>query len=234
MAAPTLRLERQLLRDGAALVCGMDEVGRGALCGPVSVGVVVVDASVSRGLPGVQDSKLLTPSAREALVPRIRAWAVAWGVGHASPREIDEVGIIGALRRAGQRALAALPVHPDVVILDGRHDWLTPPSQGSLLDAPDDTVVPPVTMRIKADLTCTSVAAASVLAKTERDAIMRDLAQRHPHYGWNENKGYASPDHLAALARLGPCAEHRLSWRLPLASDPSDRASVRASDQPAG
>ena len=214
-ASVTLRVERQLLADGATLVCGVDEVGRGALGGPVSVGMVVVDASVRRSLPGVRDSKLLTPRARTELVPGIRRWAVAYAVGHASAAEIDEVGIIAALRRAGLRALAALPVEPDAVLLDGKHDWLTPPRQDSLFDDPAGSDVPPVTMRIKADLTCASVAAASVLAKVERDALMVELGERHPRYGWAGNKGYASPDHLTALADHGPCAEHRRSWRLP-------------------
>jgi ribonuclease HII len=163
----------------------------------------------------VRDSKLLTPQARQDLVPRIRRWAVGWAVGHASPAEIDEVGIIAALRRAGLRALAQLPITPDAILLDGKHDWLTPPSQGSLLDADDHPAVAPVTMRVKADLTCASVAAASVLAKTERDAIMRDLSEEHPDYGWADNKGYASPEHLAALGLRGPCEQHRRSWNLP-------------------
>jgi ribonuclease HII len=226
MAPPTvsLRVERQLLRAGATLVCGIDEVGRGALSGPVSVGVVLVDTDVRRSLPGVRDSKLLTPQARADLVPRIRRWAAGWAVGHASAQEIDEVGIIAALRRAGLRALASLPRRPDAILLDGKHDWLTPPAQASLFPEdgtadPDLQAVlswlPPVTMRIKADLSCTSVAAASVLAKTERDALMADLDLRHPGYGWAGNKGYASPDHLEALARRGACDEHRRSWRLP-------------------
>ena len=177
--------------------------------------MVVVDATVRRSLPGVRDSKLLTPRARTELVPRIRRWAVAYAVGHASAAEIDEVGIIAALRRAGMRALATLPVEPDAVLLDGKHDWLTPPRQDSLFDDPVGAAVPPVTMRIKADLTCASVAAASVLAKVERDAIMVDLETCHPRYGWAGNKGYASPDHLAALQEHGPCVEHRRSWRLP-------------------
>lgn len=214
----SLRLERQFLRTGATVVCGVDEVGRGALSGPVSVGVVAIDATVTRSLAGVRDSKLLTPRAREELVPRIRRWAVASAVGHASAAEIDEVGIIAALRRAGRRALAALPVSPDRVLLDGSHDWLTPPAQGSLLeDDADGWPVPTVTTRVKADLTCASVAAASVLAKVERDAIMAGLAAGHPHYGWSHNKGYASPDHIDALRRHGPCDEHRRSWRLPAA-----------------
>lgn len=225
MAPPSvsLRVERHLLRSGASLVCGIDEVGRGALSGPVSVGVVLVDAGVRRSLPGVRDSKLLTPQARSDLVPRIRRWAAGWAVGHASAREIDDVGIIVALRRAGLRALAALPRRPDAILLDGKHDWLTPPAQASLFAEPESEPaleevlrsLPPVTMRIKADLTCTSVAAASVLAKTERDGLMADLDRRHPGYGWAGNKGYASPDHLEALAARGACEEHRRSWRLP-------------------
>ena len=222
VAAVTLRVERKLLADGARLVCGVDEVGRGALSGPVSVGMVLVDSSVRRSLTGVRDSKLLTPAARTELVPRIRRWAIAYSVGHATAAEIDEVGIIAALRRAGMRALAALPVEPDAVLLDGKHDWLSPPPQDSLFEDPIDVWVPPVTMRIKADLTCASVAAASVLAKVERDAMMVDLAERHPRYGWAGNKGYASPDHLAALRDHGPCEEHRRSWRLPVAAQGGD------------
>jgi ribonuclease HII len=212
----SLRTERQLLRSGAAVVCGVDEVGRGSLSGPVTVGMVLVDATVRRSLVGVRDSKLLTPQARVELVPRIRRWCIGYAVGHASAAEIDEVGIIAALRRAGLRALAALPVHPDAILLDGSHDWLSIPEQASLLDDPSPAGdVPPVTTKVKADLTCASVAAASVLAKTERDDIMRTLAGSHPAYGWEENKGYASPDHLDALRMHGPCLEHRRSWRLP-------------------
>lgn len=216
----TLRVERQLLREGAAIVCGVDEVGRGALGGPVTVGVVAVDVATARSLPGVRDSKLLTPRARQDLVPRIQRWATAHAVGHASAAEVDEVGIIGALRRAGLRAWSQLSVRPDMILLDGSHDWLTPPAQGSLLDEPggEEAVqvdLPPVTTRVKADLTCTTVAAASVLAKVERDAIMGRLAEEHPGYGWDRNKGYASPDHLAALEQRGPCDQHRRSWRLP-------------------
>jgi ribonuclease HII len=228
-ASPSLRVERALLRSGAMQVCGMDEVGRGALSGPVTVGVVVVDAR-SRSLKGVRDSKLLAPQAREELVPAIRHWAVDWAVGHASAAEIDEAGIIAGLRLAGLRALGSLRTSPDVVLLDGSHDWLSAPAQGSLFDVgdPDTGSVRPsglpsgvrVHMRVKADLTCTSVAAASVLAKVERDALMRELHAGCPHYGWTDNKGYASPDHLDALRRLGPSSQHRRSWRLP-GVDPS-------------
>jgi ribonuclease HII len=224
---PSLRAERALQRDGYPLLAGMDEVGRGALAGPVSVGVVVIDQSCRSAPQGVKDSKLLTPADRERMVPKIRRWSRANAVGHASPAEIDSIGIIAALRLAGTRALAALPVAPDLVILDGNHDWLTPPDRVGLLafaEPPDgwgaesfqvpSPATPPVTTMIKADLRCSSVAAASVLAKVERDQIMVRLAPEHPAYQWDVNKGYAAPDHLAALDLLGPCELHRRSWRL--------------------
>lgn len=216
---PSLRVERALQRDGHHLLAGMDEVGRGALAGPVSVGVVVIDPGCRSAPVGVKDSKLLTPLARQRLVPRIRRWAHAFAIGHASPDEIDAVGIIAALRLAGMRALAALPVIPDLVILDGNHDWLSDPARVGLLAFGDEdgdaTVAPPVTTMIKADLKCSSVAAASVLAKVERDAMMVELGGRVPTYGWELNKGYSCPEHFAALRAHGPSEHHRRSWRLP-------------------
>ena len=220
MSTVTLRVEKGLLRSGVRLLCSVDEVGRGALSGPVTVGMVLVDDSVRRPLPGVRDSKLLTPAARVSLVPRIQRWVVGYAVGHATAAEIDEIGIIAALRRAGRRALAALPETPDAFLLDGNHDWLSRPNQVDLFAAESDAdplnaEIAPVKTRIKADLTCASVAAASVLAKTERDALMMGLAETYPHYGWHENKGYATPEHMDAIRRLGSCEQHRRSWRLP-------------------
>ncbi len=213
---PNLRVERALQRDGHQLLCGMDEVGRGALAGPVSVGVVLIGAECRSAPSGVRDSKLLTPAARTAMVPRIRRWALEYAVGHASPEEIDASGIMVGLRMAGLRALAQLERTPDLVILDGNHDWLTAPQEvGLLAFAGEGVRTPPVTTMVKADLTCSSVAAASVLAKVERDTMMVAHAPSHPAYGWQENKGYAAPEHLAALAEHGPCALHRRSWRLP-------------------
>lgn len=211
----TLRVEKDLLRSGRQLLCSVDEVGRGALSGPVTVGMVLIDGTVRRPLAGVRDSKLLTPAARESLVPRIRGWVVGSGVGHASAAEIDEVGLIAALRLAGRRAMAALPAAPDAFLLDGSHDWLSTPQQPGLFEGPPEDAIAPVTTRVKADLTCASVAAASVLAKTERDGLMVRLAEDFPGYGWEENKGYATPEHLAAIRRLGTCVQHRRSWRLP-------------------
>jgi ribonuclease HII len=218
---PSLRVERSLQRAGHRLLAGMDEVGRGALAGPVTVGVVVIDETVRSAPTGVKDSKLLTERARVGLVPRIRRWAVAYAVGHASSAEIDAVGIMMALRLAGLRALAQIDVVPDLVILDGNHDWLTAPTEVGLLAFADASgpSTPPVTTMVKADLKCSSVAAASVLAKVERDTLMVGHAEQHPAYGWALNKGYAAPEHLEALTRVGPCDLHRRSWRLPGVGD---------------
>jgi len=213
--APTLRMERSMLRGGVTRLACADEVGRGALCGPVTIGMVVVTAATKTAPQGVRDSKLLTPEARVRLVPRIQRWAVAYAVGHASPAEIDEFGIIAALRLAGHRALAGLDEAPDAVLLDGNHDYLTPPTQEGLFGDPELGATPPVSTMIKADMRCAAVAAASILAKTARDALMVDLHDHHPDYGWAENKGYAAPLHIDALARLGPSVHHRRSWSLP-------------------
>ena len=213
-AAPTLRVERGLLRGGAVLVAGMDEVGRGSPAGPVHVGVVVVSLATAPGPRGVRDSKLLAPRMRESLVPAVRAWAEDSSVGCAGAGEVDEHGILGALRLAGHRALAQLGCRPDVVLLDGGHDWLTPPD-ASAADATRRGRGVRVVTRVKADLSCASVAAASILAKVARDSVMTRLGAEHPAYGWADNKGYGTVEHLEALARLGPTPHHRVSWRLP-------------------
>ncbi|NCT92242.1 ribonuclease HII [Cellulomonas sp. APG4] len=242
---PHLRHERALLRQGARVVVGMDEVGRGALAGPVSVGAVAVDLGTRTCPAGVADSKLLTPAARERLRPALSRWGLARAVGHAGPDEIDRFGIIAALRLAGMRALAALGVEVDLVLLDGTHDWLSPPAQPSLfeelavgpdaLPVPDGVHVPRVVVRVKADRTCASVAAASVLAKCERDALMVQHAAQHPAYGWADNKGYGSGDHVQALRDLGPCGLHRRSWRLPLVGGTAaDAVGPDAASPPVG
>jgi ribonuclease HII len=219
---PTLRHERAILGGGARLVAGMDEVGRGALAGPVSVGVVVVDAATRTAPQGLADSKLLTPAARETLVPAVRRWGVAWAVGHAGPAEIDAHGIVGALRLAGRRALAQVRRvcgDVDVVLLDGSHDWLSR-REVDLFEAADLDVAgapendPAVRTLVKADLQCSSVAAASVLAKVERDMLLTRLARQYPTYAWDQNKGYSAPAHLEALRRHGTTPQHRRSWNL--------------------
>ncbi|PLC12563.1 ribonuclease HII [Kocuria flava] len=235
--APGLALEHELARDGTRRVGGMDEVGRGALAGPVTVGVVVLHPGTRRGVPGLRDSKLLSPARRQELVPRVLAWCAAAGVGHSSPAEIDGLGLTAALRLAGHRALAAAGVAaPDVVLLDGRHDWLSPPGAPALFGdpgpggpgpgdppaagepgegpAPEPAWAGEVVPRVRADLDCASVAAASVLAKVERDRIMSELAADWPQYGWGTNMGYGAAGHRSALAAHGPSPHHRLSWRL--------------------
>lgn len=206
----SLAFERTLWDGGAAVVAGIDEVGRGALAGPVSVGVVAV--TVCEVWPeGLADSKELTRLQREALCPTLAEFGIARAVGHAAASEIDDIGIIAALRLAALRALAVVgPV--DAVLLDGKHDWLT--VEPSLFD-PEPQRTPPVTMVIKGDTLCASIAAASVLAKVERDGLMRDAHAEHPDFGWEGNKGYGAAAHLDAIRRLGPTVLHRRSWSLP-------------------
>jgi len=217
-----------MLREGITWLACADEVGRGALSGPVTIGMVVIGLDTRTAPQGVRDSKLLSPEARERLVPPIRRWAAAYAVGHASPAEIDEHGIMTGLRLAGHRALAGLGVRPDAILLDGNHDYLTPPAQEALFGEghPDLVATPPVTVRIKADMTCAAVAAASILAKTARDALMVDLHEQFPAYAWAENKGYSAPAHLAALTAYGPCEHHRRSWSLPGVAGPQTLGSA--------
>ncbi|MGB6022800.1 MAG: ribonuclease HII, partial [Ornithinimicrobium sp.] len=170
---PSLRTERQLQRAGYPVLVGMDEVGRGALAGPVSVGVVAIDPAARAAPSGVRDSKLLTHSARREMVPQIKKWALSWGVGHASPEEIDRWGIMTGLRLAGERALAQCAVVPDLILLDGNHNWLTRPERIGLLAFAEPQMAhasplpqhAPVHTMVKADMRCSSVAAASVVAK---------------------------------------------------------------------
>ena len=220
---PTLRLEREAWRAGAGLLAAIDEVGRGALAGPVSVGVVLLAPDAKPAPFGVADSKLLTPAARQKLAPRIRRWALDSAVGHCSSFEIDQIGIIAALRVAAERAVSQLQAQPDWVLLDGNHDYLTHREELTLFDALDPAPVAggswscqvPVRTVIKGDLRCSSIAAASVLAKTTRDAMLVDLARSYPAYGFQDNKAYSSPQHLEALSVHGPCEVHRKSWNLP-------------------
>jgi ribonuclease HII len=217
---PTLRYEREVWRSGAGLLAAIDEVGRGALAGPVSVGVVLLSADTKPAPLGVADSKLLTPQARERLVPRIRRWALDCAVGHSSAAEIDQIGIIAALRLAAERAVTQLASPPDWVLLDGNHNYLKVPNDPGLFDIAEAEPARwrcrvPVRTLIKGDLKCSSIAAASVLAKTERDSILVRLAQDYPHYGFEDNKAYSSPQHHLALRRHGPSAIHRCSWNLP-------------------
>lgn len=197
--APTLTVERSCWDAGAELVCGIDEVGRGAWAGPVTVCALVVPRD--RRLYKVRDSKLLTPEQREQLSERIVAWSPAWAVGHASHDECDEHGMTAALRLAGERALVSLAgqgVDPDRILLDGKHDYL---DDGQRVE----TIV-------GGDGSSLAIAAASVIAKVTRDRLMRAEAEHFPAYGFESNVGYPSPVHKAALAAFGPTVVHRRSW----------------------
>lgn len=212
--------ESALWDAGARVVVGIDEVGRGALAGPVSVGLVAI-TRCHVWPDGLADSKLLSPRARQALIAPLAEFGIGRAVGHASAAEIDQMGIIGALRLAGVRGLEALAadgITAEAVLLDGTHDWLTEPTP-DLFAAPaaDDVVTPPVTMVVKGDTLCPSIAAASVIAKVERDALMVAAHAQYPHYGWDGNKGYGAAAHLDAIRQYGPSQWHRVSWKLPSA-----------------
>lgn len=215
--------ERALWDAGARVVAGIDEVGRGALAGPVTVGVCAVSRCDSWP-DGLADSKRLTARRREAMADALAGFGVARAVAHASAGEIDALGIVGALRLAGTRALAAIAsagIVVDAILLDGKHDWLTPPTPDLFADPATASAAPtpPVMMVIKGDDACASIAAGSVLAKVERDAIMVAAHADHPHFGWDGNKGYGAAVHLDAIREHGPSALHRQSWALPERAD---------------
>lgn len=177
---------------------GIDEVGRGAWAGPVTVAAVV---AADAPLAGVRDSKLLSPQRRVAAAEAVVGWTPAYGIGHASHHECDDLGMTAALRLAARRALdavAAAGFRADRVVLDGKHDYL---GLGALVR----TVV-------KGDQHVLTVAAASVIAKVTRDALMVDAAEHYPYYGFDENRGYPAPSHVCALRAHGPSAIHRRSW----------------------
>ncbi|WP_165491822.1 ribonuclease HII [Egibacter rhizosphaerae] len=195
--APRLDRERAWWAEGA-VVAGVDEVGRGAWAGPVTYAAVVLPTD--RRVYKLRDSKTLDPAAREHLARRLRGVAPGIGIGHASNREIDRLGMSLAMRLAARRAVEALPDRPDVLLLDGNWDFLADfPSHNERL--------------IGGDARCASIAAASIVAKAARDSLMRHAEPRFPPYDFASNKGYPTPAHLASLDAQGPCELHRLSWR---------------------
>jgi ribonuclease HII len=195
--APTRSIEKELWSRGHDVIVGIDEVGRGAWAGPLMVGAAILPRN--KRVNGVRDSKVLTEANRELLFDRIAGWCDAWAVGGASQQECDELGMAAAQRLAAQRAIAGLGVVPDVAVVDGSWNFVTPH-------------VDHVEMRVKADLHCLSVAAASILAKVTRDRLMREAAQSYPHWSFDTNKGYPCPVHKAALQGYGPSAIHRRTW----------------------
>ena len=193
---PSLERELALWREGRGVVAGLDEVGRGPLAGPVVAAAVVFPPGMKR-IRGLDDSKKLTPKARERLALVVRGRALAVAVGAASVHEIDRINIRMATILAMRRALQRLATPPTHILIDG----LYLPELGW----PHEAIV-------DGDAKCHSIAAASVIAKTVRDRLMERLAPRHPRYEWFSNKGYATPEHLQALNLHGPCVHHRRSF----------------------
>lgn len=194
--APTWRTERAFWRDGFPRVAGVDEVGRGPLAGPVVAGAVVLKQSRAKWMRALRDSKLLPAHVREELAAEIRERA-EWGIGVVSPQVIDQINILKATRLAMRRAVLSLPNPPDALIVDGREVVYCGIEQRAVIDG---------------DMHCISVAAASIIAKVARDALMRGYETTFPGYGFEENKGYATPEHRAALRSIGPSTLHRLTW----------------------
>lgn len=251
--AADLEYEQQLFASGARTVAGIDEVGRGSMAGPVTVGVAILTPDATLEVGGLIDSKALSPARRESMVPEIRQWC-AVAVGHVEPADIDRLGMTLSLRLAAQRALAELArrgYRADAALLDGKHDWFTPPPEdlfSALAPDPaqahynallaqvwdgvgeggaDEPAQMPVTMVIKGDYKCASIAAASVVAKVERDELMVQLDTLYPGYGWAKNKGYGSAAHREAISVQGPSPQHRLSWSLPATAEQIEAAAAQ-------
>jgi len=197
---PTLKYEKGLWQGGFSHVAGFDEAGRGALAGPVAVAAVILPPNprLTWTLSGVRDSKQMTPLQRETWAVRIKSVVSAWRVEFASVDEIDQLGIARGTRLAAARVLEYLTIPPDYLLLDFR------------LGLPESPL--PQTALVKGDQLSLSIAAASVLAKTTRDAFMRDLDMQHPGFGLGQNKGYGTQAHRSALMRLGYSAVHRKSF----------------------
>lgn len=185
------------------LICGVDEAGRGPLAGPVVAAAVILDPA--RPIAGLADSKKLSPARREMLAEEIRAKALAWCVAEASVAEIDQLNILQATLRAMQRAVEGLSIKPGEVLIDGNR-------------CPD--LAPPARAIVGGDAAVAEISAASILAKTVRDAGMLDLHAAFPDYGFDRHKGYGTATHLAALQLHGPCPAHRRSFAPVRAASP--------------
>jgi ribonuclease HII len=211
---PTLQTESKLFERGNRFVIGIDEVGRGAIAGPVAVGLSLIDKlnpALSSWPEKLQDSKLMTPKSRAEITEPLESWVDGFAIGYSSNEEIDKSGISEALRSAASRALtellgsgsvrSKLASEGAVILLDGSQNWLGKQAAGLEVD-----------LQVKADTSCVSVAAAAVLAKVKRDELMEQLDGAYPEYGFAGHKGYASAAHIQALKTHGPSAIHRLTW----------------------
>jgi ribonuclease HII len=209
---PAMRtLENALRRLGFVYVAGVDEVGRGCLAGPVVAGAVVLHPG--RHIPGVCDSKLVRSAEREALYGRIVESALSWAVAIADPGEIDLINIHQASLSAMRRAILALVPLPDIVLVDAFRVPELPMAQRGVPHG---------------DRRCSAIAAASIVAKVTRDRLMVELHARDPRYGFDRHKGYATADHLDAVARFGYSPAHRRSFRPPTLFDTIDQLGPRA------
>ena len=198
---PDLKIEKRLWKKGYKNLGGIDEAGRGALAGPVSAAVVILPniSKLARILDGVRDSKEMTVNQRNRFEPLIKEIALSWGVGFASPAEIDEIGILPATKLAAKRAVESLSLIPDYLITDYLHL--------PYIDIPQEKF-------IKGDMRSLTIASASVLAKTARDAKMILLDEQVPGYGFSRHKGYGTKKHRSAIQKLGKRPIHRQSFKL--------------------
>ena len=189
------QIEQEYFDQGISLICGVDEAGRGPLCGPVCAAAVILPANLE--IPGLNDSKKLTDKRRRELFPIIKEQAIAYGIGLADHKEIDEINILQATYLAMERALAQLQVKPELALIDG--------NRAKDFGLPVKTVV-------KGDSLSANIAAASVLAKVTRDMLMEEYAKEYPQYGFEIHKGYGTNAHYAALTEHGPCPIHRMTF----------------------
>lgn len=209
----TWRLERHAYSRGITLVAGCDEAGRGAMIGPLTAAAVMLNPA--KPIPGLNDSKKLTPSIREELAERIRNEAITYKVVFISAGEVDRLNVYQASRIAMIRALGALAPAPQYILTDAMRLWS---------DLCSSEVIAPFRCLIHGDARSVSIAAASILAKVGRDAHMRELDRQYPQYGLAQNKGYCTPYHLQTLKQHGPCPEHRKTFQ------PVNELQLRLSD----
>lgn len=199
MSFPSLELELELLATYDQVI-GIDEVGRGAIAGPVAVGAAVITKLTPAEIPsGLRDSKLIAENKRDEVASLSAQWVTS-SVGMQSASEIERLGISKALQLAAKEAIESLARANSVLLLDGSHNFLA------------GVVNLPVVLRTKADRDCAIVSAAALAAKVSRDQLMRELHEEYPLYDWASNKGYASESHIAALRAMGPSSQHRISW----------------------
>ncbi len=189
------QIEQSYFEKGIQIICGVDEAGRGPLAGPVCAAAVILPPNAE--IPGLNDSKKLSDKRRRELYPVIMEKAVAYGIGYADHKEIDEINILQATFLAMERALAQLSVKPELALIDGNRE--------------KDFGIPVKTV-VHGDSLSASIAAASILAKVTRDDLMLKMAEEYPQYGFEIHKGYGTKAHYQALSEHGPCSIHRMSF----------------------